>query len=298
MQIPGLPLHIRKLRKVDLQPLVDKVGGCIPGWKGRFFTAAGREVLVKSTLSATLIYHLTVLPQNKWLFKRIDCFRRAFLWKGDDPEHVSAGSSLVNWNTVCKPKELGGLGILNLEKISRALWLRWLWFGWKDDDKHWANMNTPYDKLDKAVFQASTEIKVGNGSKVCFWTDHWLEGKSLQEIAPSIFKLAKRKKNCLRVELQDNHWLSMLNPITTVEQIDELVQLGGKLQNVALLQDRDDDILWKWNENGQCSTKSAYLMQFRGYITHANSHPLWKTQVEPKQHFFGWLILHQRTLTA
>ncbi len=61
----GLPLHTRKLRKIDLQPLVDKIGSRIPGWKGMFFTSAGREVLVKSTLTSTPIYHLAVLPQNK-----------------------------------------------------------------------------------------------------------------------------------------------------------------------------------------------------------------------------------------
>lgn len=57
----GLPLHTRKLGKLELQPLVDKVGSRIPGWKGRFFTSAGREVLVKNTLSSTPIYHLTIL---------------------------------------------------------------------------------------------------------------------------------------------------------------------------------------------------------------------------------------------
>jgi hypothetical protein len=33
----GLPLHTRKLRKVEVQPLVDKIGARIPGWKGKFF---------------------------------------------------------------------------------------------------------------------------------------------------------------------------------------------------------------------------------------------------------------------
>lgn len=44
----SLPLHFKKIRKLDLQPLIDKVGGGhIPGWKGCFFTATGRKVLVK-----------------------------------------------------------------------------------------------------------------------------------------------------------------------------------------------------------------------------------------------------------
>lgn len=62
------------------------------------------------------------------------------------------GCSLLNWNSVCKPKYLEGLGILNLEKFSRALRLRWLWFGWKDETKPWVNMETPCEKIDHALF--------------------------------------------------------------------------------------------------------------------------------------------------
>lgn len=48
------------------------------------------------------------------------------MWKGEDPENVSASSSLINWQEVCKTKVRGGLQILNLEEIARALILRWL----------------------------------------------------------------------------------------------------------------------------------------------------------------------------
>jgi hypothetical protein len=37
----GLPLHVRRLRKIDVQPLLDKIGARILGWKGRFLTTAG-----------------------------------------------------------------------------------------------------------------------------------------------------------------------------------------------------------------------------------------------------------------
>lgn len=60
----GLPLHTRKLRKIEVQPLIDKIGTRLPGWKGKFLSTSGRETLVKTMLSAVPIYHLTV-------FKRI-----------------------------------------------------------------------------------------------------------------------------------------------------------------------------------------------------------------------------------
>jgi hypothetical protein len=36
----GLPLHIRKLRKVDLQPLIDKIGARLPEWQGKLLSSA------------------------------------------------------------------------------------------------------------------------------------------------------------------------------------------------------------------------------------------------------------------
>lgn len=294
----GIPLHTKKLRRVDLQPLIDKVGARIPGWKGRFFTSAGRKILVKSTLSSTPIYHLTVLQQNKWLYKRIDRLRRAFLWKGDEPENVSGGSSLVCWQNVCKPKNLGGLGILNLEKFARALRLRWLWIEWKDDSKPWNNTQTPCNELDRDLFRAGTTIKIGDGRTANFWMDNWLEGQSLKNLAPSIFRLAKRKSGCVRNELSNNHWLAMLHQITTVEEINDLVHLGDRLRQVVLDENVKDDITWNWTGNGQYSTKSAYLAQFNGTTAPANFSLIWSSRAEPKHRFFGWLILHKRTLTA
>jgi hypothetical protein len=39
----GLPLHTRKLRKIEVQPLVDKIGARLPGWKGKFLSSARRK---------------------------------------------------------------------------------------------------------------------------------------------------------------------------------------------------------------------------------------------------------------
>jgi len=77
---------VRKLRKIDVQPLLDKIGARLPGWKGRFLSSVGRETLVKMALSSKPIYHMTVFPELKWLIKKIDRMRRSFLWRGETPD--------------------------------------------------------------------------------------------------------------------------------------------------------------------------------------------------------------------
>jgi len=62
---------------------------------------AGRETLVNTILTSQPIYHLTVLPAQKWLIKCIDRIRRNFLWKGEEPEKVGGGHCPVRWPVTC-----------------------------------------------------------------------------------------------------------------------------------------------------------------------------------------------------
>jgi hypothetical protein len=120
----GLPLHFRRLRKVDLQPLIDKIAGKLPGWMGKNLARPGRVTLAKSVLMATGIYHATVIPIPKWASDKTNRIAQNFIWAGDEGEHAVQGKALVNWKTVCRPKGLGGLGMPDLERTGRALRLR------------------------------------------------------------------------------------------------------------------------------------------------------------------------------
>lgn len=139
----GQPSHTRKLRRIEVQPLIDKIGARLPEWKGKFLSSSGKETLVKTVISSLPIYHLMVFQAQKWLIKKIDHIRRSFLWRGESPENVSGGHSLINWTTTCLPNTKGGLGIVDLERFARALILRWLWFKWKQKQRAWSNLEIP-----------------------------------------------------------------------------------------------------------------------------------------------------------
>jgi hypothetical protein len=113
----GLPLHYKKLPKATLQPLLQRIGNRLPGWKRNLISYPGRELLVKTVLSAMPTHFLTVYKLPKWAEKEIDRYRRSFLWRGEDPDKVKGGHCLVKWKHCAMPKRLGGLGIKDLEKF-------------------------------------------------------------------------------------------------------------------------------------------------------------------------------------
>jgi hypothetical protein len=94
----GLPLSVRRLRRIHFQNLEDKVVGKFVPWIGKHATMAGRTVLVKAFLISVVIYFITVLEVPLEVHLKIDSIRRAFLWAASDK--VSREKCKVNWELV------------------------------------------------------------------------------------------------------------------------------------------------------------------------------------------------------
>lgn len=91
-----LPLNIRNPGRTELHSMIQKIGTRLPGWKRRYFTYPGRELLVKTVLNSMPTYFMTIFNIPKWAISRVDRFRRSFLWKGTNHEDMKGGHCLVN----------------------------------------------------------------------------------------------------------------------------------------------------------------------------------------------------------
>ncbi|KAE8817415.1 hypothetical protein D1007_04833 [Hordeum vulgare] len=159
----GMPLSLRNLTKLELDPLISKFGNKAGTWKGKLMAKSGRLVLLKTGLSSLAIYMMTIHKLPAWVLKRLTQICRSWLWSGDT--NGNTVNCRVAWNLICRPKCLGGLGVLDLNKFGRALRLRWLWMAWKHPERPWVSTPLPCPKEEKEIFDMATEIIIGDGHK-------------------------------------------------------------------------------------------------------------------------------------
>jgi hypothetical protein len=98
--------------------------------------------------------------------KAIDKIRKGFLWRGR--KEAKGGHCVVAWDKVCRPLELGGLGIASLKEMAWALRMRWLWMEKSEPGQPWAIIPMQVPKKVKVYFSTFFYRKVGNGESTLF----------------------------------------------------------------------------------------------------------------------------------
>lgn len=68
-------------------------------------------------------------------------------------------------------------------------------------------MPTPCTLEDRALFKKATRINLGDGSKANFWTSARLQGHAPKDIAPTLYKVSKKKSSAVRNALLNNTWI-------------------------------------------------------------------------------------------
>jgi hypothetical protein len=124
--------------QLALWPLIDQVVHCVPAWQRGMIQKSGRLILIKSVISARLIHQLLVAEAPAWVLEEIVKWLCAFFWAGK--KEVHGDQCLVAWDTICKPLQLGGLGIKDLRLQGLALRLRWEWLRRTDPARPWQGL--------------------------------------------------------------------------------------------------------------------------------------------------------------
>lgn len=148
----------------------------------------------------------------------------------------------------------GGLGVSDLRRAGIALRVHWIWRDRRDGT--WPGN---CEKAALAVFQAATIISLGNGESTYFWTDRWLNGSSLQQLAPAVFAIVpvRKRRATVAEALPNDRWTSHLAGALTMQVIVQLDDICNRLEEVVL-SDQPDTFTWGLTPDGAYSAASAY----------------------------------------
>ncbi|WVZ82123.1 hypothetical protein U9M48_029424 [Paspalum notatum var. saurae] len=189
----GLPLHSKSIPKDCVHNIVDKVASKLPAWKGALMARSGRLVWIKSVMIAVPIYVMMANGLPAWACEKIQACCRRFLWAGADTS--DRGKCAVAWSVVARPYEFGVLGVLDARLMCLALQVRWLWLQRNPEDSHraWVELPLNIKPVVQCLFRNSVYFVVGDGRRALFWADNWIDGKSVEDVAPALLWFVSKR---------------------------------------------------------------------------------------------------------
>jgi hypothetical protein len=104
--------------------LINKVEKRINHWSYRWLSLGGRYTLCKVVLESQPVYWFSLASVPQSILHKLRKLLFNFLWNGNaDTNHFH----LSRWETLARPKSLGGWGFLNIFTFNKALAASTLW---------------------------------------------------------------------------------------------------------------------------------------------------------------------------
>jgi hypothetical protein len=146
----GVPLHYEKLRREEIQPIVDKIMKRISGWKGKLMSYEARLTLLKACLASIPIYLMSIVKFPKSAIKAINSQMAKFFLDDANDKHWY---HLSNIQSLCQKKEQGGLGIPDLRNLNLCLLASWVQRYQDGDGRLWKKViDAKYNTCSPNIF--------------------------------------------------------------------------------------------------------------------------------------------------
>ncbi|KAJ3686366.1 hypothetical protein LUZ61_015530 [Rhynchospora tenuis] len=316
----GLPLTYKRLTKNNFDGLLQRFQKKLMGWRANFFSVAGRLVLLNSCLSSLPVYYMSVFKFPISVIHKIDRLRRDFLWHGN---HLGQRKlSIVPWDMVIKPKQCGGLGVIDLKAFNSTLLSKWLWKWLTPAQSLWKLQLSALYQHQPAVypkhsviqasliqasflFQCAFSFSVGNGDSALFWHHNWGLGllkfgfQELYSFALEDCITLSTFTNCISNPLPLFSHLLPHNS-TALSQLRSVITLINTLKasDRNFLTTTSDIPFWKLQgASGIFTTSSAYNF-IKSSPTHSSYLPrIWPLRIPPRFKIFIWRLLQNKLAT-
>jgi hypothetical protein len=151
MKYKGIPISDSKLSKVVFTNIPEKVSKRIPPWKGKWMSSRARLILINKCLSSLSTYTMGFYLPPLGTHRVLDGMRSKFFWRGAENDFKY---HMIRWSAIYRPKEQGGLGIVNTRILNECLMVKWIWKLYSQEDSLWVRLKNAKYMRDPDFFKS------------------------------------------------------------------------------------------------------------------------------------------------
>jgi mannosylglycoprotein endo-beta-mannosidase len=271
-----------------------------------------RLTLINSSLSSLTTFAMGMFLLAKGTHAGFDKHIARFFWEGIGDKRKF---HWVNWPAVCRPKDQGGLGVINSRFMNIALMIKWIWrlFHPSEQDNLWYKLlQAKYVNSDnifatstqggsqfwrslnkiKHFFKLGSRFVVGNGRKTLFWTDCWLGESPLAVRFARLFDICASKEILVAEALPVSATLLQFRRSFGPVELDLWAALVQETSSVEL-SNIGDTVRWDLEPSGRFSVLSLYRKINQGpSLPHESI--LWSAKLPLKIKIFLWQMAKGR----
>ncbi|KAJ3704591.1 hypothetical protein LUZ61_008296 [Rhynchospora tenuis] len=309
----GIMIGPRGDSKKNGDLLLEKMKQKLAGWKSNMLSHAGRLILIKSVLMTMPVYYMSIELLPKRVIKEINSLLAKFFWGKTDQNRYLA---YIAWKKVCKPVDMGGLGVKDLQSFGEALFLKLVWSLMADEDKPWVKVckakyypNVGYwrarnvtnvSKMWKQImgernfFENNVMWHIGDGSKAHALSQPWFQGWVVQEEGCRHDRLLRVKD---LIDEVNGQWdMQKLNRLYQPHQVQQIIQGPNKPNMDGTL---EDILIWQPAKSGKYTAKEGYnaIVQMQEGINAEQNllwEGIWKNKIIlPRIKIFLWRLINK-----
>jgi hypothetical protein len=242
----------------------------------------------------------------------MDSIRAKFVWQEAEENFKY---HMAKWDMVSRPKDQGGLGIINTRIMNDCLLVKWIWKIFQEPDELWFKIIKAkylgdggfFDSKTKGVsqfwqglhrvkhlFNWGATFQVRNGKHCKFWKDCWAKDVPLCISHENLYKMVRNPSCCVSDCWDEDGWDMDFRRALSVHEYNYWLELIESLNDVKPGGVDADIVLWALEHKRQFSTKSLYRFLTNRGMTSRVARVLWKCRIPLKIKFFLWQVFHNK----
>ncbi|KAL5567823.1 hypothetical protein UlMin_024398 [Ulmus minor] len=315
----GLPCLSGKNKRRLFASIKDRVWNKLSGWKSKFLSTGGREVLTKAIIQSIPTYSMSMFKLPFSLIKELHRLCAQFWWGGNNEKKRM---HWCTWERLCVHKLNGGMGFRDMRLFNKAILAKQAWriltcpsslaarvlqgFYFTNSTFLQVRKNSSASFVWRSILwgrellMQGSRRKIGSGNDTYIYHDRWPpRDGSFRISSPRV--LGELSKVSL-LKTATGQWNSSL--IADSFHPDEAAAI---LSLPTLNRPTADSLTWHYNKRGHYTVRSGYWVAKGGMETISSSSSsnhipwwkqFWRLQIPAKIRIFVWKAYNDWIPTA